>query len=245
MTKEQQKLYSSIKIFIIGQKQKKYTVEKELREQINFNIEKDIIDIIYLSKEIVTLDIDKLESLFTLFQKSFRELIIELEPMDVEGNFESSIYHYVEQIPNSPPKNIGAINKLYEQDDEPDEYVVVYNELASVPKSQREYICLIADRGTLNTSGLQNYYEIHCTKLAGILRINEEELFKNMSYLEDEGLVRFENDKDEYDRPNFKYSIRGEYLTYLILFLKEANISLRRTLVALDFTILESDDNVA
>ena len=238
ITEEQLKEYASFKIVIIGKKQSKYSINKALLSKVNFSFDEDILDINDLTREISTLDIDKLDTLFTFFQRSFRELIIELEPMDVDGNFESSIYHYVEQIPNNPPTTLKKIDKYYDAKHKLSDFVDVYHKLASIPKSQREFISLIAERGNLDTSGLNHRYEVPCTKLAGVLGIEEKKLFHRMAYLEEEGIVYFSDDKDEYDRPNYKYVIVNEYLNYLITYLKENKLSIRKTVVAMDFTIL-------
>jgi hypothetical protein len=238
VTTEQLKSYPNIKILIIGTKQTKYKIEKNLLTKANFELDNDILDINDLTRDISTLDIDKLETLFTFFQRSFRELIIELEPMDIEGNFESSVYHYVEQIPSHPPSSIKKFDKHYDAKHELNDFVELYNKLASIPKSQREYICLIAERGVFDNSGLFNRYEIACTKLAAILSIEEKQLFNKMAYLEEENMISFSDNKDEYDRPNFKYSIVNEYLNYIITYILEKKLSPRKTIVAMDFSIL-------
>lgn len=237
ITSEQIKKYNSFKILIIGKKQIAYTIKDELLSKVNFNYN-NILDINDLTKDISTLDIDKLETLFTFFKRSFRELIIELEPMDLEGNFESSIYHYVEQIPNHPPSSTKNMDEYYGEKNDLADYVQIYRRLASIPKNQREYISLIAERGELDTSGIQYQYQIPCTKLAGILGIEEKKLFRQMAYLEEESIVYFSDDMDGYDRPNYKYCISGEFLNYLITFLREKKLSIRKTLVAMDFSVI-------
>ena len=238
ITPKQIEEYKCFKILIIGKKQNEYTIKDKLSLKINFNLNNDILDINGLTKDISTLDIDKLEMLFTFFKRSFRELIIELEPMDAEGNFESSVYHYVEQIPNHPPTNTKNIDEYYDEKNHLTDYVDIYHRLASIPKNQREYISLIAERGALNTNRIQDQYQISCTKLAGVLGIEEKKLFQQMAYLEEEEVIYFSDDKDEYDRPNYKYCISGEYLNYLIIFLKEKKLSIRKTIVAMDFSVL-------
>ncbi|WP_299217249.1 SMEK domain-containing protein [uncultured Dokdonia sp.] len=238
VTKEQLGKYYIIKILIIGTKQSKYSIKKNLITKTKLNPEKNILDINDLTRDISTLNIDKLETLHTFFSRSFRELIIELEPMDVDGDFESSIYRYVEQIPNHPPKDLQKMDDYYGEPNDLIEYTNVYNKLASIPKSQREYICLIAERGKLKTRGLTYMHEIACTKLAGILGIEERTLFNRMAYLEDESVVYFSEDTDGHDRPNYKYQISSEYLNYIITFLKENGLSVRKTIVAMDFSVL-------
>ncbi len=238
ITSEQIEEYNYFKVLIIGKKQTKYKIEDELLSKVNFNYSNDILDINNLTKDISTLDIDKLEMLFTFFKRSFRELIIELEPMDSEGNFESSVYHYVEQIPNHPPTNTRNMDEYYGEKNDLAGYVKIYHRLASIPKNQREYISLIAERGESDPSGIQYQYQIPCTKLAGILGIEEKKLFQQMAYLEEESIVYFSDDKDEYDRPNYRYYISCELLNYLITFLREKKLSIRKTIVAMDFSVI-------
>lgn len=231
--------YKSIKVIIIGKKQKSYSINPNHLKRVNFDYLKDIIDLDDIIRDIVVLDIVKLEEIYSFFQRSFREVIIELEPMDAEGNFESSIYNYLEVVPNNPPKNVKRMDDYYKVDSNLNDYVEVYNKLAVIPKSLREYIALIGEKGFYNTAGLTNRHEILCVKLATILGMKEEALFKKMAYLEEENIVHFIDNRDYYDRPVSKYGINGEYLNYLILYLRETNASIRKTIVAMDFTVLE------
>ena len=239
ITPQQLNEYDKFKVLIIGIKQSQYSIDSALLTKCHFIMKEDILDLNDIIRTISTMDIDKLELLFTFFKRSFRELIIELEPMDNEGNFESSIYHYVEQIPNKPPANIRKLELYYGQNEKLGEYVKVYHKIASIPKSQREYLSLIAERGYLDSSGMSNTYKISCTKMAGILGIDEKKLFEKMAYLEEEKIVYFTRLTDEDDRPIYKYNILEEYLNYLITYLRDIGASIRKTIVAMDFTVLE------
>lgn len=48
-------------------------------------------------RDIVFLQIDELDAIYRLFQKEFRLVRIELEPLDSDGNFESSYYNSLEK----------------------------------------------------------------------------------------------------------------------------------------------------
>ncbi len=230
--------YSEFRVLIIGKKQDSYSIKEEYLVDIDFNWKKDIVDVNDIIRDLVVLDIDRLELIFTLFKHSFQQLVIELEPMDHEGNFKSSLYNYIESIPNSPPKNVNRIDKYYGEK-YLDKIVGLYHKLASIPKNQREYICLVAERGKLVKYGLVDCYEIHCTKLASILNIDEQQLFRLMVYLEEEKVIAFSHEVDDYERPSPRYYIPSDILNILIVFLKKNRISLRRTIVAMDFTCLE------
>lgn len=246
ITATQKEVYENFKIFIIGKKQQSYSINTDKYKDISFSKKNDIVDIVDLTREIAILSIEKLENLLSYFKRSFRTVIIELEPMDKEGNFESSIYNRIESILNSPPKNIrkySIFNKT--PSNSPEElqgFVDLYKLLSSVPKNQREYISIIAERGRLNNDGLKHCYEIHCTKLAGFLNMTESSLFRELAYLEDEKIILLDENRDHFYRENFKYEIGNEFLNYLITFLREANLPIRKTIVTVDFTVLESNE---
>lgn len=243
LSPKQLEKYNRIVILIIGRKQSSYTIKPNLLESSNFDVDRDIIDIDDISKQIVVQDYSKLNSLDLLFQNSFQNVIIDIEPMDKEGNFESSIYKYIESIPNSPPKNTKKYTSFYspgETHDMLSGFVKLYKKLALIPKNQREYVSIIAERGKLFTNRTPTIHcAIHCTKLAAILGTTEKSLFRALSYLEDEEMIFLSDDYHSYNRPNYKYIIKEEYLIYLIEFLKENNLSIRKTIVALDFSVLE------
>ncbi len=103
--KDQAEIYKKILVFIIGQKQGKYSIEADLSKTYDFTPRENIQDINSLLREIVLLDSDKLDILNTLFHREFRKVKIELEPIDSSGNFESSYFNTLEKKPSEPPKN--------------------------------------------------------------------------------------------------------------------------------------------
>lgn len=237
---EYRKNYSKFKVFIIGQKQTSYTLNAALTTLNNFDKEQDIIDLDYLIKQVVVIEESKLNTLHEHFKKSLRNVVVELEPMTEDGSFESSIYNFIEVIPNNPPKNTAAYDIFYSTPSSSLEYFThLYKVLADVPRAQREYISVIGERANWTD---KNDYEIHCTKLANILNMSEEKLFKSLAYLDDISIVRFYKDTDEFERSKSKYNIIPEDLNYLIKFLRDKSLSVRKAIIGLDFSILESND---
>lgn len=236
---EKRLIYDRFIVFIIGQKQNTYTLDTALELANKFDKDRDIIDIDFLVKHIAVADESKLTLLQDTFKREMRNVVVELEPVNSEGDFESSIYNFIEAVPNTPQKNTLVFDKFYSTPSNQEYFLKLYNDLAEIPRAQREYIAIIAERGHLNDL---NKYAIHCTKLANILDVSEEKLFKSLSYLDDINIIRFDKNEDEFERANNKYIIRLEELNTLIKYLHEASINIRKTIVTLDFSILQEDE---
>lgn len=236
---ENRENYSNFFVFIIGKKQNTYTLDTELTALNNFNKEQNIIDIDYLIKQIAVVDESKLVALHDYFKLTIRNVIVELEPMTEDGDFESSIYNFVETIPNNPPKNTITYDTFYGIPSSLEYFTDLYNVLADIPRAQREYISVIAERANWTD---KNNFAIHCAKLANILNMSEEKLFKSLAYLDDISIVRFNKDTDEFERSNSKYFIIPEALNILIKYLRDTSLSIRKVIVGLDFSILEGNE---
>lgn len=146
ITTDQLMKFLQIRILVIGKKQSRYSLSGELAAKAKFD-ERSIFDIYDLMKEIVVLDIDILYSLNDIFTKEFRGVKIDLEPMDQNGDFESSNYHRLEKIPQLPPKNAKKIEKEFDDDFNYESITELYMKLASTPRISREYLAIIAERG--------------------------------------------------------------------------------------------------
>lgn len=241
ITHQQKEEYDDFKVLIIGVKQSTYSLASEYADELNFTATNNILDINDIVKEIAILDIDKLEILNKLFQREFRSLIIELQPMDESGDFDGSIYRVIEVIPNSPPLNSQKLTDYFSTEIPIEDIRELYERLAQIPKLQREYIALIAERGEWGSVGIDGGYWIHCTKLASILKQTEKSLFNELAYLEDEGIIGLINDADLYERPNNKYGIYDLNLNTIIQYLKENDKDIRKLVVTMNFKDIEQD----
>ncbi|MDR3678916.1 MAG: hypothetical protein P4L41_03045 [Flavipsychrobacter sp.] len=200
------------------------------------------MDITSLLRDIITLDLDDLEPIYTLFVKEFRQIKIELEPIDVNGNFESSYYNILEKKPSSPPLN--AQKFLGEPDDNDYDSAMakllnIYEKLAAVPRVTREILAIIVDRGRVNQMHeLRDQYTILPKTLEKIMRIGQEELFTEIDILEDAGLASLREAHID-DRKIYYLAVKGEQLNYLLSWLVEQKISVRTFLNTMDFTVLD------
>ena len=146
-----EKNYDHFYVFIVGEKQTSYTIDADNAKKINFTHEGNIFDIDDILQRIVVLDIQKLESLYTLFVREFRQVKIELEPLDENGNFESSYFNYLEKKPSSPPLNAVKFLECSTVDagykDAFQNVLNIYENLSYVPRVTRELIAIIVDKG--------------------------------------------------------------------------------------------------
>lgn len=238
ITNEHLKTYSHFKVLIIGRKQATYSLDKTLTKKFNFIIEENIIDMVKLLRDIVVLDIENLTSLFNLFKTEFRTVKIELEPVDSEGNYESSAYNSAEKRPASPPKN--AL-KFIENDSsykkEFNKLLKLYSKLADIPKSTREIIFFIVDRGKYITSR-RSGYRVNPKILEKIFNFSENDLLNELNILDEEGLVSLTDDFIE-ERRVWYFAIHNSTLNDLLYWLNENNYPIRTILNTMDFTFLD------
>ncbi|MCW3072899.1 MAG: hypothetical protein JWO44_2789 [Bacteroidetes bacterium] len=241
VTKTQIAQYKAIKIFIIGKKKVSYTIKPELINKTGFKAEHNIIDIDSLLKDVVVLEDEKLEQIFSLFKREFRQLKIELEPVDAEGNFESSYYNTMEKKPSSPPKN--GLKFLGPKDNEYEKSFIklikLYNELALIPRVTREVIALIVDSGKYKpNSQFPNQFGIIPESLERKLRISRKELLTEINILEDAGLAEIE--KAEIGNRSTNYLlINTTILNELLYWAKEEKLSIKTLLNTMNFSVLD------
>lgn len=239
--KEQQEKFSLIKVLIIGEKQGSYTLDEDLAKKYSFVAEINIADIDTLLRDIVLLDIEKLEMLYTLFQREFRQVRIDLEPLDEKGNFESSYYNVVEKKPAKPAENgilyLGEPDKYYEE--QKVELDDLYNRLSSVPRVTREILSIIVEKGKYEPAfNISNRFGIIPEALEKFMKLTKNELLIEINILESEDLVSF-TEGTVGDREIWYLVIRGETQNYLYQWMLEKKLSIRTLLNTMDFTILD------
>jgi hypothetical protein len=241
LTESQIAAYNSINIFIVGTKQGSYTkVENTPSKKIDFDVNRNIIDIDDLLKDIVVLEVEKLDDLFALFKREFRQIRIELEIVDFEGNFKSSLYNQLELKPNTPPLNASKMKDFLNGGDVTFKSVrILYNRLASVPRISREFIAIIAERGTKLKYG--NEWGILPQTLSRILGMTKAELDDELIILRTAKLIYIAEEflEGDDDRSVYYIALEGESLNALATWAKDSKISLKRLLNTMDFTLLD------
>jgi hypothetical protein len=241
ITAEQKDQYDNIKVFILGEKQTSYTLDDDLVASFGFVKESDIVDIDSLLRDIVLLDIEKLDIIYSLFQREFRQVKIELEPLDEKGNFESSYYNVTEKKPAKPAENgilfIGVPDKHYER--EKDELDDLYETLSSVPRVTREILAIIVEKGKFESDfGRGDRYGIIPAALEKFMKLTENELMIELNILIDAGLLSI-SEKTVGHREIPYLVLSGETQNLLYNWLIEEKHSVRTVLNTMDFTILD------
>lgn len=238
---EQISEFEIIKVFIIGDRQKKYSVNAALKKRSKFK-ESNIIDINSLTRDIVLLSMDDLDAIYRLFQKEFRLVRIELEPVDSDGNFESSYYNTIEKKPSAPPKNAEKFLDDYLDDSLEKDFAKlnsIYKELSRIPRVTREILSIIVERGVFEEDIFNGAkYKIQPLVLERFLRLNNREFWNEINILEEANLVWVTEDFIN-DRPAIMIYINSSVLNFLFIWLQEKGISLRLVLNEMDFQILD------
>lgn len=241
ITRDQLIEYEIIKVFIIGDRQKKYSINAELRKKAKFK-DSNIVDINSLMRDIVLLQIDELDSIYRLFQKEFRLVRIELEPIDSDGNFESSYYNSMEKRPSLPPKNASKFLNDYLDDSVETDFkkiILIYNNLSRIPRVTREIISIIAERGILMPDMFSaGIYKIQPLILERLLRLNKREFWNEINILEEASLIHVGEDFIG-ERSVIMIFITGRVLNSLLTWIQENQISLKLFLNEMDFQILD------
>ncbi len=230
------KSYDIIYIFIIGVRQTSYTIDKKLVKKCSFKWIENIIDINGILKQIIVQDIQELKMLFDLFKSDFRQVRIELEPTDENGNFASSYFNHIESKPSSPAKNgILYLGKSTEKGYKQSLFELneVYNQLALVPRVTREILAIIVDRGKFYSYT----YRIIPEVIEKLLGISKKDMLIEIHILQNEGLVYL--DQDEIDGRNLYFLTISGNINFLFYWLNEQNISIRTLLNTMDFTVLD------
>jgi len=232
---EQKSSYKKIRIFILGYKQNSYSIKRELSKKFKFKPEEHIWDIDSILKEIVSIEIDKLEMLYNLFNREFRQVKIELEPLDEKGNYESSYYNLVEKKPTSPAKN--GLLFLGEHEKHHKRYLReinnLYERLALIPRVTREILAIIVDKGKY-----EDGYRILPEALERFLRIDEKELLAEVNILENYNLTHIEEDSIGEREVRF-IAITDEFLNQIFNWLIDEKLSIRTFLNTMNFTVLD------
>lgn len=248
ITDDQKQTYDKINVLIVGEKATSYTIEQDLLNQFSFDTNSNIVDLNDLLKDIMVADIGVLDSLYTLFQREFRQVKIELEPVDSEGNFESSLYNQLEQVPIKRPQNANKIAERFGDDGFDDSTISLdsinelYAKLSKVPRVTRELIPIIAERGTKKVYN-HSYHEYGVLPqiLKNILRFSDNELRAEISILSDAKIIYLGEDHID-DQLHHYFTLSGLTLNELIDWATEEQVSLRKLFNTMDWTILDDEN---
>lgn len=238
-------VYEKIIVFIISKKQKSYTLDKNLCNQLKFD-ESCIWDVNSLLKEIMVLPIDKLEDVYQIIKKQAIKVRIELEIPDKDGQYSTSFDQFVESIPKA---KFGAFNNYiaYQKGIEASysrtanqilaDYQKFSKKLEKLPRISREFFKYLLEQK--ETEGYEyGNIQINHSKIKRACRYSD--LDEEIRILENDGLVRsFEQDEDTglvWIWVDFRAADEEYFLDCLIDYAQSKGIGLQNPIVNLDFS---------
>jgi hypothetical protein len=165
-----------------------------------------------------------------------------LEPVDNKGNFESSYFNTIEKKPSSPPKNgekfLGK-SSIKGCEQEKKKLLKIYESLASVPRSTREILAIIVERGKYSPNySISNKYGILPQTLERILKMSKDELIVEINILEDAGLLHIDEGEIG-ERAAHYLVISGAMLNNLFFWMTEEKMPIRTIINTMDFSAFD------
>ena len=185
--------FTKIYFLVVGKKQNKYNSITSNNYGINSD---SVLDINDLNKEITSLDIDTLLSLKSYIEKESAKVKIELEIPDETGNYQTSMFNYLESIPKENIENYCQTLGYGDVDEETDNnFKEFINKLKQLPRITREFIAIIVDYSIIEKN---KEYVYRLDKLKKQLNYNYE---SDLSIICDENFVDIENCSDSNEQP--------------------------------------------
>jgi hypothetical protein len=226
--------YDKYIMFVLGKKQNSYSINSN---GINFDASNNIMDLNDISKKIMDLSIEKLFDLKKFIEENVGKVKIEFELPDEEGNYETSMYNYLE---DSAKESFNGLNKLYEdtpiKDDELKvielKFKYIIMQLKNLPRLTREFFSIVLER-SIEHSGKPS---LRIDKLKRIL--NYSEIYTEISLLCENNFLSTNTDIDKND---FEYEfiyVPNEILWDLLEYSRKNKININKYIVELDFSDL-------
>ncbi len=153
-------------VLIIGKKQGSYKLDSTLCEALDFNEKDNIWDIVTLSRKLIGIKPDVLESIYKFVMRELTRVRIELELPDSNGEFPTDLGQYMEV---SPSNELGECKKLKEFctangwdngfEEAISELRLYFQKLSSLPRITRQVLGEIIDNREPNQSKIYVIWE--------------------------------------------------------------------------------------
>lgn len=250
ITDAQQKKFNKFRVLIIGIKQTSYSINSTVAKKLGFDME-HIIDLDYVCRDIMSLKIDDLQSLYEYIRTNSLKIKIEMDIPNEDGEYPSGIRDFKENIPTP---RIGDGKKLlkYLQKNRLDEganlktikleLISFSKKLERLPRISREFYAELLKgrepdehRGRGNFAPDAFYYnadrlERQFTRFPSVRA--ETRLLRNDDFLSFDR----SNDPDLSDLFTIHIpSESGDLWYWLVNYLDDENLSYQKVLVFLDF----------
>jgi hypothetical protein len=240
--------YPEIFVLIAQPKQGSYTLKPALTRPFAFKAEKHILDVDDVLKKVMSLPIDRLQTLFELVSKEVARVKIELEVPDKQGKYQTNIDSFIEEIPRERFEGISAYYEhllaaaelakdSYDvsKEDVGKDFKKFIKKLKGLPRVSRQFYSFLLNRGEWDET----------SKF-----INEDYLKRICSFPDMDGELRlliaadlcwWQEPVDHGQSATWRIatvtrSKSYEFTWEFLDFIKQKNLSLEKVIVSLDFS---------
>jgi len=244
-SKDKGRIYESINILILQPKQDTYSLKNvKYAKQLKFK-ENNIKDFTDLCRDIIPLDLDKLEKIYKRLKKETAKILIELEIQDIDGNYPTNLNKFIELKPTPKFKSadqllayILDINQ-HEEDfnkidkvNEPIQKIIA--ELERLPRITRHILGYIFQESEWKDSG-------NSALIMKLSKFQRQTTYPNFEHdfemLEESGLFFYS--EVETNKFDLKITLGNIYLaSYIHQYCKKNNIDTVDMFTNLDFAKL-------
>lgn len=249
ITTEQTAKYQKVVVLAVGKRQASYTLKLQLVKKHNFS-EDNIWDIDALARQVVSLEIDKLQEVHRIVRANTVRLRIELEVPDDDGKYPTSGFDQWESRIAPKPGSGDPFLKFYDTEyDELDEadrvkvrkaIVKLANRLILLPRITREFLAMLFERreqGKSRRAPTTLSQHLILSKVEREYRGND--LHGELSILKHAGFVDIEGDSpNEYGPPEIFITIskNDDLLGSFADFIEKSGLSFRRVVGEADLS---------
>ncbi|WP_257458113.1 SMEK domain-containing protein [Archangium lipolyticum] len=245
ITDDQLRDYTSIRVLVVGKKQSTYSLDDDQKLRTGFT-EGNVLDVDDLCKLAMDLPIDRLQSLYDHVRKETASVKIDLEVPDEEGKYPTTIYDYIEKIPQPKLSDFaryaaseqvvqtGLTREAVEKD-----FRALAAELAKLPRITREFFAVLIERRDDDEQRHfgDDRFRVNTDRLKRILRYPD--LDGELRILQAHRFVDYREPDQHGDSGHWRLFFPGtsEYFHFMVdEFLKKRGLSWRRPIVDLDFS---------
>lgn len=237
--------FPTIFVFVLQDKQDSYTIDPTLAKPFGFVAEEHVLDIGDVLKKVLSLPIEKLQSLHDLVSKEVARIKIELEVPDKQGKFQTNIDAFIEQIPRERFEGIGTYYKFLKQQQDVDcevsqqdvekNFKKFIKNLKRLPRVSRQFYSFLLQRSDVDGT---RYF------------ISDDKLQRICSYPDMDGELRllmkqnfcWFNEAEDWDKGatwevgTISSAKSCEFTWEFQEFIKQKKLSIDKIVVSLDFS---------
>lgn len=240
--------YPTIYVLILQDKQSSYTgLDQAFALPFSFT-EAHILDTGDVLKKVLSLPIDRLQTLHELVSKNVARVKIELEVPDKNGKFQTNIDSYIEQIPRETFEGVVSYHRFQVEQARAEsadygaslevvtkDFKKFIKNLKSLPRITRQFYCFLLQRS--EWKGTEKFINAdYLTRICTFPDMDGE-----LRLLQSANLCWWQEPDEHGESAKFFLSTmpkaKNQEFTYEFLnFIENKNVSLEKALVTLDFS---------